>query len=149
MVWVSLGSERLQSIVVRRLLAAMETRPQWFYAVAFLVSFEMATLFNGLRSAGRAVLHAALVGLHLGSVHSGPSRPIDEWGGLLATAGFLVIAAYVVSILYRKLHGVRIPLRRLEADRNELSDFSQLWHDGCGETIIGAQDVDRNHSPEV
>ena len=39
--------------------------------------------------------------------------------------------------------------RFLEADRNELSDFSQLWHDGCGETIIGAQDVDRNHSPEV
>jgi hypothetical protein len=32
---------------------------------------------------------------------------------------------------------------------NELSDFSQLWHDDCGETIIGAQDVDRNHSPEV
>jgi len=114
MVWVSLGSERLQSIVVRRLLAAMETRPQWFYAVAFLVSFEMATLFNGLRSAGRAVLHAALVGLHLGSVHSGPSSsPIDEWGGLVAIAGFLVTAAYVVCVLYRKLHGVQVVLQRL------------------------------------
>ena len=32
---------------------------------------------------------------------------------------------------------------------NELSDFSRLWHDGCSELIIGAQDVDRNHSPEV
>jgi hypothetical protein len=32
---------------------------------------------------------------------------------------------------------------------NELSDFSRLWHDGCGEAIIKAQDVDRNHSPEV
>jgi hypothetical protein len=32
---------------------------------------------------------------------------------------------------------------------NELSDFRRLWHDGCGETIIEAQDVDRNHSPEV
>ena len=114
MVWVSLGSERLQSIVVRRLLAAIETRPQWFYAVAFLVSFEMATLFNGLRSAGRAVLHAALVGLHLGSVHSGPSSsPIDEWGGLVAIAGFLVTAAYVVCVLYRKLHGVQVVLQRL------------------------------------
>jgi hypothetical protein len=30
-----------------------------------------------------------------------------------------------------------------------LSDFSQLWHDGCGKTIIEAQDVDRNHSSEV
>ena len=70
MVWVSLGSDQLQSIVVRRLLAAIETRPQWFYAVAFLVSFEMATLFNGLRSAGRAVLHA----LWLGYI-SGPWTP--------------------------------------------------------------------------
>jgi hypothetical protein len=32
---------------------------------------------------------------------------------------------------------------------NELSDFSQLWHDGCGKTIIEAQDVEQNHSPEV
>jgi hypothetical protein len=32
---------------------------------------------------------------------------------------------------------------------NELSDFSRLWHDGCGEAIIETQDVDRNHSPQV
>jgi hypothetical protein len=32
---------------------------------------------------------------------------------------------------------------------NELSGFSRLWHDGCGETIIEAQHVDLNHSPEV
>ena len=32
---------------------------------------------------------------------------------------------------------------------NEFSDFSRLWHDGCSEAIIEAQDVDRNHSPEV
>jgi hypothetical protein len=32
---------------------------------------------------------------------------------------------------------------------NELSDFSLLWHDDCGEGIIEAQDVDRNHSREV
>jgi hypothetical protein len=25
---------------------------------------------------------------------------------------------------------------------NELSDFSRLWHDGCVEAIIEAQDVD-------
>jgi hypothetical protein len=33
--------------------------------------------------------------------------------------------------------------------KNELSDFSRLWQDGCGKAIIEAQDVDRNHSPEV
>src|SRR6516165_9404581 len=32
---------------------------------------------------------------------------------------------------------------------NEMSDFSRLWHDGCGETIIWAQNVDPNHSAEV
>jgi hypothetical protein len=32
---------------------------------------------------------------------------------------------------------------------NELSDFSQLWHDGCVEAIIEAQNVDRNHSAKV
>ena len=32
---------------------------------------------------------------------------------------------------------------------NELSDFSRLWHDGCGKTIIEAQNVDQNHSSEV
>ena len=32
---------------------------------------------------------------------------------------------------------------------NELSDFSQLWHDGCVEAIIEAQNVDRNHSTKV
>jgi hypothetical protein len=30
-----------------------------------------------------------------------------------------------------------------------LSDFSQLCHGGCGRAIIEAQNVDRNHSPEV
>ena len=32
---------------------------------------------------------------------------------------------------------------------NELSDFSRLCHDGCGKTIIEAQDVDQNHSAQV
>jgi hypothetical protein len=32
---------------------------------------------------------------------------------------------------------------------NELSDFSRLWHDGCGKIIIEAQNVDQNHSAKV
>ena|ERR1700752_2361754 len=39
------------------------------------------------------------------------------------------------------------PFKRLT--ENELSDFSRLWHDGCVEAIIEAQDVDRNHSTQV
>jgi AbiTii-like protein len=50
--------------------------------------------------------------------------------------------------------GMSIPaieelLRAKRLTENELSDFSQLCHDGCGETIIEAQNVDRNHSAEV
>lgn len=103
MVWVSLRSDLLQSIVARRALAAMETRPQWFYAIAFLLSFEMATVFDGLRHAGRAVLHGVLVALHIPYGHS----PINEWGGLLAVAGLLVIAGRVALVLHRKFHLVR------------------------------------------
>ncbi len=32
------------------------------------------------------------------------------------------------------------PTKRLT--ENEMSDFSRLWHDGCVEAIIEAQDVD-------
>jgi hypothetical protein len=101
--WVLLRSELFQSIIARRVLATAETRPEWFYAVAFLISLEMATVFEGSRLLGRALLHAAMVELHLGVVHSGTSRPIDEWGGLLAMAGLLVTASYGASVLSRKL----------------------------------------------
>jgi undecaprenyl-diphosphatase len=102
--WVSLRSELLQSMVARRVLSSTETRPEWFYAIAFLISLEMATVFEGFRRMGRALLNAALMELHLGVVHAGNIRPIDEWGGLLAMAGFLVTAAYGVSVLSRKMH---------------------------------------------
>ena len=111
MAWLSIKSDSLESIVTRPALAAMETRPQWFYTIAFLLSFEMATVFDGLRHFGRDALNGALVGLHLGQTHSGPSRPIDEWGGLLATTGFLATAGYVVHVLYRKFHDEQITKR--------------------------------------
>jgi membrane-associated phospholipid phosphatase len=78
-VWVSLRSELLQAMVARRLLSAMETTPEWFYAIAFLVSIEMATVFEGFRHAGNSILHSVLFGL-LGYKQSGPFRPIDAWG---------------------------------------------------------------------
>jgi len=109
--WVSLRSEFLQSIVARRALVAMETRPQWFYAIAFLLSFEMATVFDGLRGAGRAVLSAALAGLRLEPLASGPRSPIDEWGGLAATASLLAAAGYTVLLLFRRFQSARATKR--------------------------------------
>jgi membrane-associated phospholipid phosphatase len=111
MAWLSLRSDSLESIVTRPALAAMETRPQWFYTIAFLLSFEMATVFDGLRHVGRDVLNGALVALHLGHQHSGPSRPIDEWGGLLAMIGFLATAGVLMHVVYRKFYGVRVAKR--------------------------------------
>jgi hypothetical protein len=46
--------------------------------------------------------------------------------------------------------GISTPANRSKGlTENELSDFSQLWHSSCSETIIGAQHIDRNHSPKV
>jgi len=103
MAWVALRSGLPKSKVARRVLATAEARPEWFYAVAFLISLEMCTVFQGSRLLGRALLHAAMVELHLGAVHSDTNRPIDEWGGLLAMAGFLIAASYGASVLSRKM----------------------------------------------
>jgi hypothetical protein len=49
----------------------------------------------------------------------------------------------IITQFYSNLQHAKRPTE------NELSDFSRLWHDGCGKAIIQAQDVDRNHSSEV
>jgi undecaprenyl-diphosphatase len=105
--WLSLRSEFLRSTVVRRALRAVEKSPQWFYPTAFLVSFEMATVFGGLRDAGNGVLRGVLLALHIQSQLSHPGHPIDAWGGLLAMAGFLVTGGYVFHVLHRTLRDRR------------------------------------------
>jgi membrane-associated phospholipid phosphatase len=104
MVWLSLRSGLLQLIVAPRALAAMETSPEWFYAIAFFVSFEMATVFEGLRDVGRGALNSALFALHLPRGHS----PIYEWGGLLAMAGILLVTAFVMHVLRHKFRHERV-----------------------------------------
>ena len=49
----------------------------------------------------------------------------------------------------RRIYGDFSSARSKRLTENELSDFSRLWHDGCGKAIIEIQDVDRNHSPEI
>ena len=51
--------------------------------------------------------------------------------------------------LWRLRREANAYFRTKRLTENELSDFSRLWHDGCGVAIIEAQDVDRNHSAEV
>jgi membrane-associated phospholipid phosphatase len=59
LVWAALKIEGIRSSVARPLLAFMEAKPQVFYTAAFLISFEMATMFSDIRELVRAVLHAA------------------------------------------------------------------------------------------
>lgn len=63
-VWAALKIEAIRWIVARPLLAFMEAKPQVFYPAAFLISFEMASLFWDIREPVRSVLHAASTGPH-------------------------------------------------------------------------------------
>lgn len=99
--WLSFRSDLLQSVVAGRVLAAINRKPEWFYPIAFLLSFEMATIFAGLRDMGSGLLHAALISLDVPYSHSHASRPIDVWGGLLAMV-FLMSAGYLAFRLYGK-----------------------------------------------
>jgi len=100
-VWVLLRSDFLTSIVTRRVLTTMEMKPARFYAIAFLLSLEMATDFGGSRSIGKAVVRTAEFALRHGSTYPRPPSPIDALAGFLAIAGFLVAGTYLVVLLRR------------------------------------------------
>lgn len=96
--WASLRSESLQSLATKPALMA-ETRPQLFYPLAFLASFELASVFEGLRSLGNHVIHFVGIGLHIAVLRTGASRsirPIDTWGGLVVVVAFAALATWAV-----------------------------------------------------
>lgn len=64
MVWISLKTEWLQSRVARRVLVAMDAKPHLFYAAAFLVLFEMSSMFWDVRGPLHSLSHAARSGAH-------------------------------------------------------------------------------------
>jgi undecaprenyl-diphosphatase len=92
-VWAALGTQWLQSVIGWRVLAFEKSSPQWFYSIAFLVSFELADLFNDIRNVGRAVLHVAGI-----QSYSGFMRPA------FAVMGLAVLAGYALIVLYRRRH---------------------------------------------
>jgi hypothetical protein len=101
-VWIALRSNSLRSMVEEPFLAVLDRRPPLFYAIAFLISFEMATVFEGLRLLGNVAIHALMAALHLGPSHTNLNRPIDVWMGFLAIFMFLVIVGGVIVISHRK-----------------------------------------------
>ena len=74
----------------------------------------------------------------------GPSRPAPRPGRLVRPD----TPCAVLSAQGRRWEAMT-QCRTKRLTENELSDFSRLWHDGCGKAIIETQDVDRNHSPEI
>jgi undecaprenyl-diphosphatase len=63
-VWILLKTGWLRSRLAPLALAAAGTIPALFYAVAFLVSYEMTVMFDDIREVGRELIHAARIGPH-------------------------------------------------------------------------------------
>jgi undecaprenyl-diphosphatase len=122
-VWVSLRSNFLEALITRYVLAPMESMPERFYAVAFLISFEMSSVFEETRKMGKALLNAVRVSLHYQSTYSRPSTPIVEWGGTIALACVLIAIACLMPALRRILAGLRAPrpvwLTRRDEERGQ------------------------------
>jgi adenylate cyclase len=67
----------------------------------------------------------------------------------LAEPGGICVSGAVRDHIGTNLSVGFVDLGPQRPTENELSDFSRLWYDGCGKTIIEAQDVDRDHSSEI
>jgi membrane-associated phospholipid phosphatase len=63
-VWVSLKTGWLQSGLAPRVLAFMDAKPHVFYAAAFLVVYEMASMFWDVRGPLHSLSNAARSGVH-------------------------------------------------------------------------------------
>ena len=97
---VALHCSWLLSFLDRRVLSLEGSRPPWFYATAFLVSYEMTSLFDDLRSIGHAVVH-------------GMSRDVGHNIGEFALLT-LAAAALSASILWiARLRRRTLPRRRV------------------------------------
>lgn len=92
-VWVSLRSEWLRSGFAPRVLGFMDRAPAVFYAVSFLVCFEMGNLFEDVRSIGRGVFRTGLRG------------PYGEVVGAVLIAGAILgLAGVAVYLALRALN---------------------------------------------
>jgi len=61
-VWGCERTQWVRNVVARPLLAFMDAKPQVFYAVAFVITFELGTMFLDVRELSRALLHVLSVG---------------------------------------------------------------------------------------
>ena len=99
-VWFALRIGWLRSRLASRALAAAHATPSVFYAAAFLVSYEMATMFDDIRAVVRGLLHVARIGPYHETVRS----------ALIAVAILgLVAGGACLAFQYRPSRGAREP----------------------------------------
>ena len=92
-VWALLRTEWIHSLVAGPLLKFEQVRPEWFYVIAFLMSFELADLFADIRNVGHAALHIARVPSHSGFLRLA-----------FAVVGVAILAVYGSITLHRRNH---------------------------------------------
>jgi undecaprenyl-diphosphatase len=98
-VWIVFKSRWVQSLVTQPVVAAMDRGLNWSYAIAFLLSFEMASLFAGTRGAADALLHGVEAGLHLRALGTVKSGPLEAWRGLLVMVAVVLFVIFSVLML--------------------------------------------------
>jgi undecaprenyl-diphosphatase len=86
-VWVSLRSEWLRTRFASAALAWIDARPGAGYAIAFLVSFEAATMFWDVRGPAHSLMHAARIGPY--------HKEIMRFAITVGVLGFVVVAACI------------------------------------------------------
>jgi len=79
-VWVCERTEWIRRTVARPLLELSDAKPQIFYAVAFVITFELGTMFLDVRELSRALVHVLSVGRY------GEATELLLFGGLALLA---------------------------------------------------------------
>jgi membrane-associated phospholipid phosphatase len=95
-VWLALRSKWVQESVALAAMRFAENRPATFYAMAFLLSLEMANTFDSVRSLGHGFWRA---------VQSGPHHTVLAIGviAVMPLLG-LAVAAYALASKRRRSH---------------------------------------------
>ena len=100
-VWAVLRTEWLQSAVETRVVPLADSRPHVFYTAAFLISYEMATVFSDVRILELKVVHAArMLGHH---VSRAPSYSSQADALLAFTVLLLAVAAAILVLSSRRI----------------------------------------------
>jgi undecaprenyl-diphosphatase len=103
--WLLARQRRLADALMTRLGAAERDHPQLFYAVAFIVSFELTMMFGDLRDMVRAATHLLRAAGYL-KISEG-----DALFLLAGVGGVLILAGYLAVQWQRRRQAPPMPLR--------------------------------------